>query len=301
MRSPPSWASEHSLLAEADRLERKVSVIADRHLGPLRRVAAPVRWATFVTDSGRFSDEGAQRWGRSIMAGKPTGKQVTPESVMDFAEFGYAFAELVLVPEVIGPRLQALLPDQLKVKESIGPITASVRGSATVGDIQSIELGVEEMSTLRRHRADVHLDLSLRLNLKVTKESYRVTGRFPLVLTSSVVRPLSLVVDTEPPDPVDIEVEVVGGGRLKLAEKVGNLDDRIRGHVVRIVEEMVAETEMHRRFDVVELVHLALKAVGEPQLSGKVTYDERIDRDLGGAATGDFVADNIPVGGAAVG
>lgn len=201
---------------------------------------------------------------------------------MDFSEFGHAFAELVLVPEIIGPRLQSLLPDELKVKESIGPINASVRGSATVGDIEAIDLNGDEMSTLRRHRALVHLDLSLRLNLKVTKETYTVKGHFPLVLTSSVERPLNLVVNTEPPDPADIEVDISGGGRLNLAEKVGNLDDRIRDHVIRIVEEMVADTEMHRRFDVVQLVHVALKAMGEPVLNGNGTYDLR------GATTLDF-------------
>ncbi|MEZ5374466.1 MAG: hypothetical protein R2704_17425 [Microthrixaceae bacterium] len=52
----------------------------------------------------------------------------------------------------------------------------------------------------------------------------------------------------EPPDPAVIEVDP-GGGRLNLAERVGNLDERIRGHVIRIAEEMVAETEIHRRFD----------------------------------------------------
>ncbi|MCB1028369.1 MAG: hypothetical protein R2704_06355 [Microthrixaceae bacterium] len=204
----------------------------------------------------------------------------TAEAAMDFSEFGHAFAELVLVPEVIGPRLQALLPGELKVKEKIGPISASVRGSATVGEIEAVDLHVDEMSTLRRHRADVHLDLSLRLNLKVAKENYRVKGHFPLVLTSSVERPLSLVVNTEPPDPADIEVDISGGGRLNLAERVGNLDERIRGHVIRIVEEMVAETEIHRRFDVVELVHLALQAMGEPVLDNAGTYDLRDEADL---------------------
>ena len=220
----------------------------------------------------------------------------TPEAtppVMDFSEFGRAFAELVLVPEVIGPRLQALLPDQLKIKESIGPITASVRGEATVGTIEPIDVGDDEMSTLRRHRAEVHLRLSLRLNLKVTKEQYRVVGRFPLLLTSSVERPLTLVVNTEPPDPADIEVEVTGSGRLNLAEKVGNLDDRIRGHVIRIVEEMVTETEMHRRFDVVQLVLVAMKAVSEQQLNDDATVEVRPRYD--------FDPGDIPVGGAAVG
>ena len=217
--------------------------------------------------------------------------EATPHT-MDFSEFGHAFAELVLVPEVIGPRLQELLPGQLKIKESIGPITATVRGEATVGAIEPVDVGADEMSTLRRHRAEVHLELSLRLNLKVTKEQYRVVGRFPLLLTSSVERPLTLVVNTEPPDPSDIEVNVIGSGRLNLAEKVGNLDDRIRGHVIRIVEEMVTETEMHRRFDVVELVHVAMKAVGEQQPIANATPARHTGYEL---APGD-----IPVGGAAV-
>ena len=34
------------------------------------------------------------------------------------------------------------------------------------------------------------------------------------------------------------EVETDGGGKLNLAERVGNLDDRIRGHVIAIIEDL---------------------------------------------------------------
>lgn len=70
------------------------------------------------------------------------------------------------------------------------------------------------------------------------------------------------------------------GANSNLAERVGNLDDRIRGHVIAIIEDMVAKTEMHRRFDVVELVHTALAAIGEPNLGEDGTYALQVDADL---------------------
>ena len=214
------------------------------------------------------------------MATTPATPERADSEPMDFAEFGYEFARLVLVPEVIGPRLEALLPKAIKVTEQIAVVRASVRGSATVGSIEAVEQGADEMSTVRRHRAMVELNLSLRLNLAVKKESYTVTGRFPLMLTSRV------------------EVETDGGGKLNLAERVGNLDDRIRGHVIAIIEDMVAKTEMHRRFDVVELVHTALAAMGEPNLGEDGTYALQVDADLNHDRP---VIDEMPVGGAAVG
>ncbi len=232
------------------------------------------------------------------MATTPATPERADRDPMDFAEFGDEFARLVLVPEVIGPRLEALLPKAIKVTEQIAVVRASVRGSATVGSIEAVEQGADEMSTVRRHRAMVELNLSLRLNLAVKKESYTVTGRFPLMLTSRVERPLALVVEVETPDPADIEVETDGGGKLNLAERVGNLDDRIRGHVIAIIEDMVAKTEMHRRFDVVELVHTALAAMGEPNLGEDGTYSLQVDADLNHDRP---VIDEMPVGGAAVG
>ena len=133
------------------------------------------------------------------MATTPATPERADSEPMDFAEFGYEFARLVLVPEVIGPRLEALLPKAIKVTEQIAVVRASVRGSATVGSIEAVEQGADEMSTVRRHRAMVELNLSLRLNLAVKKESYTVTGRFPLMLTSRVERPLALVVEVETP------------------------------------------------------------------------------------------------------
>ncbi len=44
------------------------------------------------------------------MATTPATPERADSEPMDFAEFGYEFARLVLVPEVIGPRLEALLP-----------------------------------------------------------------------------------------------------------------------------------------------------------------------------------------------
>ncbi|MEZ5380378.1 MAG: hypothetical protein R2754_01140 [Microthrixaceae bacterium] len=204
----------------------------------------------------------------------------TEAAPMDFSQFGHAFAELVLVPEVIGPRLEALLPSEIKVTEDIAIVRATVRGAATVGSIEELELEVDELSTLRRHRAWVDINLSLRLGMKLTREDYAVSGTFPIILTSRVEEPLSLVVDVDPPEHSDIEVTVSGGGRLNLAKKVGGLDGRVRDHVVRIVEEMVDQTEMHRRFDVVALVHAALAGMdGDGQAGGGV-YDLTVETEL---------------------
>ena len=63
------------------------------------------------------------------MATTPATPERADSEPMDFAEFGYEFARLVLVPEVIGPRLEALLPKAIKVTEQIAVVRASVRGS----------------------------------------------------------------------------------------------------------------------------------------------------------------------------
>ena len=98
----------------------------------------------------------------------------TDAAPMDFAEFGHAFAQLVLVPEVIGPRLEALLPSEIKVTEDIAIVRATVRGSATVEGIEDVQQEVDEalfLATGRRARA-----VNVTVGQVVPKEDHAQAG-----------------------------------------------------------------------------------------------------------------------------
>jgi hypothetical protein len=154
---------------------------------------------------------------------------------------------------------------------SVGPIPVGPGGLAVAEAVGRIgPVGVERMADrLVSFVASVPIDLSVEVRIAGARHRYSGNVSVPLRLTARTAEPLTLVI--EMPDVVmrDVRVSLAASGvGARVLQRLGNVDDQVRRHVVQIANERLC-SESARSARVIDVVALIDAAWDVPSASGR--------------------------------
>lgn len=189
----------------------------------------------------------------------------TREGRMTFGELGEEFMRLVLTTDLLTREFMAAIPPGgLDAVETVDGFTVEYR--AEIQNVTARRNGITRLHPLPAlHGYRFHLSVSFKLSLVVNilqglKETFEISGLFPLTLEAQVYRPLELYVAYEKLKEDQIQLATEKGQWHDLARRFGGLEDKVRRKVAERVNAILAGNERQRS---VNLLGMILSAVAE--------------------------------------
>ncbi|MEV0245192.1 hypothetical protein AB0H76_01235 [Nocardia sp. NPDC050712] len=146
----------------------------------------------------------------AIVAGTPSPHRDKAEfDWIDYGEFGHRFFEHIVTRERVFDVVRRMAGRPIEV----GPLRTGPGKKATV----QVRGSILEPELTEREADEVSFDLLLPVSLDITVDvlksnRYRADVRVPLVLTARASDPLSIVIDVDPLDTADIQLEYKAEG-----------------------------------------------------------------------------------------
>ena len=159
---------------------------------------------------------------------------------VSYQDFGPAFVDEAVTPARIETAVTTIAGSEIAVGPmGVGPgDAASVVAKGTIAAPTARQTAPQPDGA---RRFIVSIPVELKLSVKVAGTVHRfeatIVARLHLMVRTAV-DPLSIVIDTAPPEVFDMEVEVRSSGiTAKVLGRLGNIDAKIRKEVVRFISE----------------------------------------------------------------
>ena len=153
---------------------------------------------------------------------------------VSYAEFGQRFFDLVVTADRLADTLAGLSGRPLE----IGPVGAGPGKIARVTVTGSIgkAAAVREEGEPLRFRVALPLEIDLLVQLPGQDARFHGVVTVAIALVARAVAPLRVVFDVTPPEPGDVEVDLVADGvRAGLLRAAAGLDEEMKRYVARYV------------------------------------------------------------------
>lgn len=179
---------------------------------------------------------------------------------ISYERFGVNFVERAVTAERIAEALTGSAGGAFR----IGPM-ASGPGGIAVAEATG-RAGVVEVERLPGSQVQfaAKLPIVLDLEIKVAAVPQRYRGNIEVSLSLSVhtADPLWLLIEVEPVTGSDVSVDLRSeGGVGGMLQRIGNIDEEVRGQVVKVVNERISAPEARatREIDVAALVDRSME------------------------------------------
>ena len=178
---------------------------------------------------------------------------------ISFDQFGRNFMRHIVTTERVAAAIASVVGERIEV----GPMAAGPRDAARAslrGKLAGVDVAradADPDGETMRFTALVRLDCTLAVKAPVLDKRYRGTLTIPLLLNVRTASPVRLVIDVEPPSPLDIGVELESRDRSgRLIQVLGNIDGEVRTRTAAEVAHRVEapEARRHREIDVLAMV-----------------------------------------------
>jgi hypothetical protein len=182
----------------------------------------------------------------------------TLRDYMSYEQFGVNFVRHAITAERIHASITGLTgADIVSGPSPAGPGgIATTKSTGRIGEVRVVPVPGD----LVGFRAVMPIELELEIRLGPVSNRYKGLVEVPLTLTARTSQPLTIVVEVEPVNGSEIQVDIrptnVGADLL---QRVGNIDAEVKAEVARIVNEKMNtdEARAERVIDVAALVDAA--------------------------------------------
>jgi hypothetical protein len=179
----------------------------------------------------------------------------TPQ-VLSYEQFGRAFIDLVITPDLIAQRLDAQLGAAIPVNQAVA--AATVTGSATPSACRATRApaagdGTDEIVVV----VPLHMSLHVSI-LDLLDEDYEVSASVELRLHIETWSPLNIVINADPVGPDDITLHITSTSWLKIAERLGGLEQQLKTAVCAEFNGRIEQGRSDRLIDVLARVRATL-------------------------------------------
>jgi hypothetical protein len=182
---------------------------------------------------------------------------------ISYEQFGVNFVNRAVTAE----RIAEALTDSAGGAFKIGPMTAGPGGIA-VAEAKG-RAGVVEVKRLPgsqvKFAATLPIVLDLEIKVAAVPQRYRGNIEVSLSLSVHTADPLWLVIEVEPVTALDVDVDLRSeGGVGGMLQRLGNIDEEVRGQVVKVVNERISAPEARstREIDIAALVDRSMQRDG---------------------------------------